>query len=747
VSATTTAGLASEIAAIIAGTHADPHRLLGAHVEGAATVVRTFQPEAVAVEVTHRGGSAAMERVDEAGLWQAVVADPGLRDYRLRITGAGERIWEIEDPYRFAPTLGDLDLHLIGEGSHRELWRRLGARVIEHQGVRGTAFAVWAPNARGVHVVCDANYWDARTLPMRVLGGSGVWELFVPAAGAGTRYKFQVTRPDLLQVLKADPLARAAERPPATASVVTESAHQWQDAAWMAERRVRHATDAPVSIYEVHLGSWRRGEDNAVLGYRDIAPMLAAHCRELGFTHVELMPVMEHPYGGSWGYQVTGYYAPTARHGSPDDFRWFVDHLHQNGIGVILDWVPAHFPRDAWALARFDGTPLYEHPDPRRGAHPDWGTLVFNYGRNQVRNFLVANARYWLDEFHADGLRVDAVASMLYLDYSRRPGEWLPNVHGGREHIEAIALLREVNDAVRDDHPGAVTVAEESTAWPGVSRSTAGGGLGFSFKWNMGWMHDTLDYLREDPVYRRYHHHQLTFGLWYAWSENFILPLSHDEVVHMKGSLLRKMAGDRWQRFANLRALFAWMWAHPGKKLLFMGGEFAQESEWSDDTSLDWSSLEAEEHRGVMRLAADVGARYRATPALYESDDRPEGFQWIDAGNADQNVIGFVRFDGDRRAGVACVANFSPVVHRGFRVGLPLPGTWDEVINTDSRYYGGSGQGNLGAVTTEAVAWHAWHQSALLTLPPLGVLWLAPRSEQDGGGAVPTAAAPKSVST
>jgi 1,4-alpha-glucan branching enzyme len=724
--ATRTQDLAEEVDAILAGTNLDPHRLLGPHSADGGTVVRAFAPEASSLEVAHPGAVVPMRRVLEKGLWEAVVATPGLQAYRLRFASGPHR-WEAEDPYRFPPTIGELDLHLIAEGSHRQLWRRLGARVMEHDGVPGTAFAVWAPNARGVHLVCDANQWDARTLPMRALGGSGVWELFLPAAGAGTRYKFQITRPDLHQMLKADPLAKACERPPATASVVAESAHQWKDSVWMKQRSQRHSPQEAMAVYEVHLGSWRRGPDNAVLGYRQIAPLLAEHCRRFGFTHVELMPVMEHPYGGSWGYQVTGYYAPTARYGSPDDFRWFVDHLHQNGVGVILDWVPAHFPRDAWALARFDGTPLYEDADPRRGAHPDWGTLVFNYARNEVRNFLVANARYWVEEFHVDGLRVDAVASMLYLDYSRRPGEWIPNIHGGKENLDAIALLREVNDSLRQEFPGSLTIAEESTAWPGVTRPTASGGLGFSFKWNMGWMHDTLDYLKQDPVYRRYHHHRLTFGLWYAWAENFILPLSHDEVVHMKGSLLRKMSGDRWQRFANLRSLFAWMWAHPGKKLLFMGGEFAQEAEWSDDASLDWEELEQPEHAGVQQLMSDLGARFGEIPALHELDDSPDGFQWIDAGNADQNVIGFVRFDSNRHPGIACIANFSPVVRHGFRLGLPLPGTWDELINTDSPYYGGSGQGNLGAVHAEPVAWHAWGQSAVLTLPPLGVLWLAPR--------------------
>ncbi len=723
--ATRTQDFTADVEALEAGAHTDPHSVLGAHPSGKSTVVRAFQPGATVAEVAHPGGVVPMRRVADAGLWEAVIPVPNLSGYRVRFQTQSHN-WEAEDPYRFAPTLGELDLHLIAEGSHRELWRRLGARVIEHQGVRGTAFAVWAPNARGVHIVCDTNYWDARTLPMRALGASGVWELFLPDTGAGNRYKFRITRRDLHQMLKADPLARASEKPPATASVVEESAYTWKDRTWMEQRAARQQLQTPLAIYEMHLGSWRRAEDGSTLSYREIAPLLADHCRRLGFTHVELMPVMEHPFGGSWGYQVTGYYAPTARYGTPDDFRWFVDHLHQNDIGVILDWVPAHFPRDAWALARFDGTPLYEHPDPRRGAHPDWGTLVFNYGRHEVRNFLVANARYWVEEFHADGLRVDAVASMLYLDYSRRAGEWVPNIHGGRENLEAIAMLRETNDSLRQDYPGAMTIAEESTAWPGVSRSTASGGLGFTYKWNMGWMHDSLDYFGNDPVFRRYHHHQLTFGLWYAWSENFILPLSHDEVVHMKGSMLRKMAGDPWQRFANLRALYAWMWAHPGKKLVFMGAEIAQVSEWSHEASLEWELLELPEHAGVELLMADLCGRYREIPALYELDHSAEGFQWIDAGNADQNVVGFVRFDTHGHPGVACLANFAPVVRYDFRVGLPAPGAWREVLNTDSRYYGGSGQGNLGSVSTEAVAWHAWDQSALVTLPPLGVLWLAP---------------------
>ena len=605
---------------------------------------------------------------------------------------------------------------------------------MDHQGVAGVAFAVWAPNARGVSLVSDANGWDGRVQPMRSLGASGVWELFVPGIGAGTKYKFRVVRSTGRRIDKADPLARWTESPPRTASIVEQSHHTWADDAWLQRRATEPHLDRPLSIYEVHLGSWRRTLDGRVLSYRDLAEQLAAYCTAAGFTHVELLPVSEHPFDGSWGYQVSSYYAPTARFGDPDDFRGFVDHLHQHGVGVILDWVPAHFPRDDWALARFDGTALYEHIDPRRGEQPDWGTLVFNFGRNEVRNFLVANARYWVEEFHIDGLRVDAVASMLYLDYSRREGEWVPNQYGGRENLEAIAFLREFNETLHTDHPGVITVAEESTAWPGVSRPTSTGGLGFTFKWNMGWMHDTLDYISKDSVFRRYHHHQMTFGLWYAWSESFVLPLSHDEVVHRKRSLLSKMPGDRWQQLANLRALFGWMWAHPGKKLLFMGGELGQWAEWSHRQSLDWHLLEHPEHLGVQRLVQDLGARYLENPSLWQRDQSPEGFRWIDAGNADQNILSFVRYDAAGRPGIVCVANFSPMTHHGFRVGVPLAGRWREVLNTNSEAYGGSNQGNLGGVLAEPVGWHGLPFSAQVTVPPLAVVWFAPEASQAHSG-------------
>jgi 1,4-alpha-glucan branching enzyme len=720
-------GLTAECDRLAAGTHPDPHQVLGPHPTPEGVVVRLWHPRVIEAAVAHPGGVVPMERVDRRGLFSALVPTAALPGYRLRCRSAASS-WEMDDPYRFWPTLGDLDLHLIGEGTHRELWRRLGARVMEHQGVSGVAFAVWAPNASGICVVSDANGWDDRVQPMRSLGASGVWELFVPGLAAGTRYKFRVTTADSRRVDKADPLARWTEVPPRTASIVEQSRHRWEDGEWLRRRAEGPLIDRPLSIYEVHLGSWRRSLEGDVLTYRELAEQLAAYCLEAGFTHVELLPVSEHPFAGSWGYQVSSYYAPTSRFGTPDDFRSFVDHLHQRGIGVIVDWVPAHFPRDEWALARFDGTGLYEHIDPRRGEHPDWGTLVFNFGRNEVRNFLIANARYWIEEFHIDGLRVDAVASMLYLDYSRKPGEWLPNRYGGRENLEAIAFLREFNEVVHGDYPGVITAAEESTAWPGVSRPTVGGGLGFTFKWNMGWMHDTLEYMSKDPVFRRYHHHQLTFAFLYAWSENFILPLSHDEVVHGKAALLSKMPGDRWQKFANLRALLAWMWAHPGKKLLFMSAELGQWSEWSHDRSIDWHLLEHPEHRGVQSLVRDLGARYRETPALWERDHSAEGFRWIDAGNADQNVLSFARFDARGAPGLVCVANFSPNTYLGFRVGVPAAGGWREVLNSDSALYGGSNQGNLGHVEATPTGWHGQPFSVSMTVPPLAVVWLSPEA-------------------
>jgi 1,4-alpha-glucan branching enzyme len=621
-------------------------------------------------------------------------------------------------------TFGELDVYLAREGRHERLYEKLGAHVRSD----GVAFAVWAPNARHVSVVGDFNAWDEAAQPMQNIGDAGIWTTVVSGADAGHRYKYAITGADGRTVQKADPFAFATELPPKTASVVYGGAFDWHDAAWLERRRASDAHTLPVSIYELHLGSWRLNplEGNRSLTYAELAHELADYVLDLGFTHVELLPVMEHPFSGSWGYQVTGFFAPTSRFGSPDDFRGFVETLHGRGVGVILDWVPAHFPRDDWALARFDGTALYEHEDPRRGSHPDWGTLVFNFGRREVRNFLLASALFWLREMHADGLRVDAVASMLYLDYSRREGEWLPNVFGGREDLDAVSFLKELNEIVHGREQGVISAAEESTAWPGVSRPTYVGGLGFGFKWNMGWMHDTLDYFRRDPIHRRFHHHQLTFSLMYAFSENFILPLSHDEVVHGKGSLLGKMPGDRWQKFANLRALYAYMWAHPGKKLLFMGGEFAQSNEWSHDRSLDWHLLEHAEHAGIHALVRELNRIYRDERALWERDHDHSGFRWLEANDANGNVLAFARFGADTTRPLVCVCNLSPEVRREYRVGLPSPGRWLEVLNTDSTYYGGSDVGNLGGVKCEPHPWHDQPFSATMTLPPLAVVWLVP---------------------
>jgi 1,4-alpha-glucan branching enzyme len=713
---------------LVHGSHGNPHEILGLHPHDGGLTLRALRPYAREVVAVLPDGSRTALVHEYDGVFAGVVPGTEASDYRLDVTydrDDGTTVtYPSDDPYRFLPTLGDVDLHLIGEGRHEQLWTVLGAHVRRYPGqmgeVTGTSFAVWAPHARGIRLVGDFNHWDGQGHPMRSLGSTGVWELFVPGVGPGTRYKFEITGSDGERRLKADPMARATEAPPSTASVVTESAYEWGDEEWMRRRAETDPHQGPMSTYEVHLASWRAG-----LSYRELAEQLVDYVVETGFTHVELMPVMEHPYGPSWGYQVTGYYAPSARFGSPDDFRYLVDRLHQAGIGVILDWVPAHFPKDAFALARFDGQALYEHPDPRRGDQPDWGTHVFDFGRAQVRNFLVANALYWCEEFHADGLRVDAVASMLYLDYSRKDGEWLPNEFGGRENLQAVQFLQETNATVYKRVPGVVTIAEESTAWPGVTRPTHLGGLGFGLKWNMGWMHDSLEYVEHEPVHRQWHHHQLTFSLMYAWSENFVLPISHDEVVYGKGSLLRKMPGDRWQQLANTRAFLAMMWAHPGKQLLFMGSEFAQEAEWADAHGLDWWLLDQPAHRGVHSLVRDLNARYQDLPALWSQDLSPDGFRWIDANDAAGNVFSFLRFPADGSGDVlACVVNFSGEPHHGYRIGLPSTGRWEEVLNTDAEQYGGSGVGNLGGVDAGAQGWHGLPASAVLSLPPLGAVWL-----------------------
>jgi 1,4-alpha-glucan branching enzyme len=714
---------------IVKREHGDPHSVLGAHKYNGGVVVRALRPSAQSVTVHAGGQDVELEQVHPGGVFEGVVLEADVPlDYELEVDYPDGNVFTMRDPYSFPPTFGELDLHLAGEGNHEQLYERLGAHVMEHEGVPGTSFAVWAPNAKAVSVVGDFNDWDGRLHQMRTLGSSGIWELFLPDVGEGCKYKYEILTPDGEIRLKADPYAFATEVPPKTASVVYKSKHEWDDTEWCRDRGDNVPLDQPMSIYEVHLGSWRLNplEDNRSLNYEELADELAAYAKDMGFTHIELMPVMAHPFSGSWGYQVTGYFAPTPRFGEPDDFKKFVEALHKNDIGVILDWVPAHFPRDDFALARFDGTHLYEHEDPRRGAHPDWGTLVFNFGRNEVRNFLLSNALYWLHEYHCDGIRVDAVASMLYLDYSRKAGEWIPNEHGGREDLDAVKFLQQMNEMVHARQPGVVSAAEESTAWPGVSRPVYVGGLGFGFKWNMGWMHDTLEYFQQDPIYRRYHHHQLTFSLMYAFSENFILPLSHDEVVHGKGSLINKMPGDRWQKHANLRALYAYMWSHPGKKLLFMGQEFAQDDEWSEERSLDWHLLEESDKSGVQSLVRDLNHAYRAEPALWERDVDPSGFYWIEPNDSDSNVVAFARTSKDDERVLITAMNLSPVVRTPYRLGLPRSGQWKELINTDAEQYGGTNAGNYGAFEAEPIPWHGQPFSAEVTLPPLGALWLVP---------------------
>ncbi|MFF4975333.1 1,4-alpha-glucan branching enzyme [Streptomyces sp. NPDC001083] len=715
---------AADRARLLSGSHHDPHSLLGAHEVPGGVVFRVLRPYAQSVAVVVDGRRATLTDLGD-GLFAAVLPLDAIPDYVLSVTYAG-RESELQDPYRFLPALGETDLHLIGEGRHEELWRALGAHLMTHQGVAGTRFTVWAPNARGVRVCGPFSHWDGTAFPMRSLGTTGVWELFVPGIGEGELYKFEITRPDGTRTVRADPMARRTEVPPATASIVTGSSHVWRDDEWMERRGEQPVHEAPFSVYEVHLASWRPG-----LTYRQLAQQLPAYVADLGFTHVELMPVAEHPFGGSWGYQVTGFYAPTARLGTPDDFKHLIDALHQAGIGVLMDWVPAHFPRDEWALAAFDGRPLYEHADPQRAAHPDWGTLEFDYGRREVRNFLVANAVYWCEEFHIDGLRVDAVASMLYLDYSREPGRWTPNEHGGRENLDAVAFLQEMNATVYRRNPGIVTIAEESTAWDGVTRATSEGGLGFGLKWNMGWMHDSLEYLQHEPVHRTYHHHEMTFSMVYAYSENYVLPISHDEVVHGKKSLVSKVPGDWWQQRATTRAYLGFMWAHPGKQLLFMGQEFAQGAEWSEAQGPDWWLLDpaypAEaDHRGVVDLVRDLNSVYRREPALWQRDTDPAGFAWVTGDAADDNVFAFLRHDAEGEPLLA-VSNFSPVVRHGYRLGVPdsVPG-WRETLNTDSARYGGSDVTHPDVVKTESRSAHGRPASIRLTLPPLATLWLRP---------------------
>jgi len=711
------------VEALAGARHADPFAVLGMHEHTGALWVRTIQPGATAVAVVDAASGrvlATLPRVHGDGVFDGRVPRRRRRfAYRLRIT-TGDVTSEIDDPYRFPPVLGDTDVWLLAEGRHQRLYEKLGAHAATLDDVSGISFAVWAPGAGRVAIVGDFNGWDGRRHPLRLRRECGVWEIFLPGLAPGAAYKYEIKdAAGTLLPLKADPFAFATELRPATASIVRPPAAATPAALPAAAR------DQPVSIYEVHTGSWQRGEHGRTLSWTELADRLLPYVQELGFTHVEFLPVMEHPFDGSWGYQPTGLYAPTARHGAPADFAALVRRFHAAGIGVLLDWVPGHFPADAHALARFDGTCLYEHADPRQGLHPDWNTLIYNFGRNEVRNFLSANALFWLDVYGVAGLRVDAVASMLYLDYSRRPGEWIPNAHGGRENLDAVGFIRETNGQITAAFPEAIVAAEESTAWPAVSRPVGDGGLGFDYKWNMGWMHDTLDYMQRDPVHRPYHHDALTFGLIYAFNENFILPLSHDEVVHGKGSLLSKMPGDRWQQFANLRLYYGFMWAHPGKKLLFMGGELAQQAEWNHDAQLDWGSLADERHRGVQRVVADLNRLYRALPALHECDCEPRGFEWIDFADRDQSIIVFLRRGRSDDAVVIVLCNFTPVPRMLYRIGLPRAGHYREIFNSDAAWYGGTNLGNGGGVEAVAAPCHGRDYSAAVTLPPLACVMFA----------------------
>ena len=720
------------IRAIVESRHGQPFSILGPHVEESdggrrRTCVRAFLPDAKRVWVVDGGQKVLAEasKTHQEGFWEADLGERAAdAPYHLKIEAWSGASSVAEDPYAFPGLLTDFDLHLLREGSHYRIWEKLGAHLVEIRGVKGVHFAVWAPNAQRVSVVGDFNQWDGRRHPMRKHEGNGIWEVFVPGLSEGEKYKYELKLAGGGISLKADPYAFAVELPPQTAACVHNLAgFQWADQSWIERRAKGNFMEEPMSIYEMHLGSWRRvPEEGRSLSYREMATQLAAYIKEMGFTHVELMPVTEHPFYGSWGYQTVNFFAPTARYGNPHDLKHFVDAMHQAGIGVILDWVPAHFPSDAYGLASFDGTALYEHADPRKGKHPDWGTLVFNYGRTEVFNFLTSNALFWLKEYHFDGLRVDAVASMLYLDYSRKSGQWIPNRFGGKENLEAIEFLKHLNVLVHRETPGVVTIAEESTSWPAVSRPTYVGGLGFSLKWNMGWMHDVLEYFSKDPVYRKWHANRLTFSMLYQYTENFCLAISHDEVVHGKGALLGKMPGDDWQKRANLRALIGYMFGHPGKKLLFMGSEIGQWREWNHDSSVDWHLLEYESHRGIQQWVKDLHKVYRDEPALWQQDFRPEGFRWIDCSDADSAIYSFIRFGYEPKDKLVFVCNFTPVPRENYRVGFPEDGVWEEILNSDAGIYGGGNIGNSGAVQTEAHAWQGQPCSANLRIPPLGVI-------------------------
>ncbi|MET0065877.1 MAG: 1,4-alpha-glucan branching protein GlgB [Candidatus Thiodiazotropha sp.] len=708
---------------IIDARHHDPFEVLGRHVHGDVCRLSVFLPDAE--KVTLADGQTEIPRVAGTDFFQLELpAEQVSERYVLEWTDKFGNLHEHHDPYCFPAQLPEFDLHLFSEGRHRHAFRFFGAHPHTADGIDGVLFALWAPNAGRVSVVGNFNQWDGRANPMRSRGGNGVWELFIPELKIGSLYKFEIRTQSGDITLRSDPYGNQFQRRPETASVVVaDSTYEWNDESWLNDRSNANWQQQPMSVYEVHLGSWRRNAQGEFLNYRELAHQLCDHVTKLGFTHIELLPITEHPFDGSWGYQTTGYFAPTSRYGTPDDFRYFIDHLHQNGIGVLLDWVPAHFPKDRHALAQFDGTALYEHEDPRKGEHRDWGTLIFNFGRNEVRNFLISSAIYWLEEFHIDGLRVDAVASMLYLDYSREPGDWVPNQYGGRENLEAVDFLRELNSVTHDLHPGTLMVAEESTAWPQVSRPTWLGGLGFSMKWNMGWMHDSLSYMSQDPIYRHYHHDLLTFGLLYAFTENFVLPFSHDEVVHGKGSMLDKMPGDDWQRFANLRLLYTYTFTYPGKKLLFMGCEFAQGREWNDAEQLEWYLQDYPHHQGITTLLTDLNRTYKEHPPLHEVDFEYTGFEWIDCHDSSQSILSYLRKD---RAGneLLVVMNFTPVPREGYRIGVNRPGVYREVMNSDSEFYGGSNMGNGMPLVSAPIPWMGRDQSIELTLPPLGAILL-----------------------
>ena len=708
------------VRSLVEARHPNPHADLGAHAIDGGWVYRVIRPLADSVTIVRADGVTVALSHYSDGLWHGVAAGAGAA-YTVRATYPGAPVWESDDPYRFVPSLGDADLYLWGEGRHEEIWKVLGAQHKQHEGVWGTGFAVWAPHAQAARVIGDFNDWSGTAHAMRRLGNDGLWEIFIPGTQRGQTYKFELLTAAGSWVTRADPFANHTEVPPLTASKITTAEFEWTDTDWMEARAATNPHNQAMSVYEMHLGSWRPG-----LGYREIAEPLIGYLSSLGYTHVEFMPLAEHPFGGSWGYQVTGYFAPTSRFGSPDDLRYLINELHNAGIGVIMDWVPAHFPKDEWALAQFDGQPLFEHPDPRRGEQPDWGTLVFDFGQPQVRNFLVASGSYWLEEFHVDGLRVDAVASMLYLDYSRKDGEWYANENGGRENLEAIRFLQEATATAYRRYPGIVMIAEESTAWPGVTKPTSEGGLGFGMKWNMGWMHDSLSYMQRDPMWRSHHHGEVTFSFLYAFSENYMLPISHDEVVHGKGSLLSKMPGDQWQKLANVRAYLAFMWAHPGKQLLFMGQEFGQPSEWSEERGLDWWILDQPVHQGLARLVGQLNHLYRGAPALWSLDNSPEGFEWLAGGDAGNNVVAFHR-RGSAGESLVAVVNFSGNPVHDYRLPMPATGVWTEALNTDATDFGGSGVGNFGTITAESVPWGGREASAVVQLPPLAAVWFTPQ--------------------